>query len=71
MRSTLHVMSRKKPANDAEVWVNPKWRMRGPDGDRGFLPSGNVSPEHASRFLELADIALGKKPGHAKKKRRD
>jgi hypothetical protein len=42
-----------------EMWINPQFSMRGPDGDRGWTPQGNISPGSGARFLELADTALG------------
>jgi hypothetical protein len=65
---------RKKPAKtktavdlSKDMWINPKSNLKGERGDRAWdnrlgVPSG-------TRFLELADIALGlKKPEPQKKK---
>ena len=58
-----------KPINDNDLWVNPRSNIRGPDGNRAWDTSGNISPNSGARFLELADIALGlKKPDSKKKK---
>jgi hypothetical protein len=59
----------KKPRHKKapEVWVNPKSNLKGARGDRGF--DNRFGDASASRFLELADIALGlKKPPQKKKK---
>lgn len=42
-----------------DMWVSPRLALRGPDGDRAFIPGGNLAPASGARFLELADIALG------------
>jgi hypothetical protein len=61
---------KKKPADLAkDLWINPHSNMRGPDGNRGRSNKGNITPSNGSRFLELADIALGKKEVHPRKKR--
>jgi hypothetical protein len=55
---------------EKELWVNPRTNLRGPDGNRAWDSQGNISPSSGSRFLELADIALGiRKPTPAKKKK--
>lgn len=52
-----------------DLWVNPRSNIRGPDGNRAWDNSGNISPNSGARFLELADVALGlKKPAPKKKK---
>lgn len=52
-----------------DLWINPRSNIRGPEGDRAWENSGNISPSSGARFLELADIALGlKKPASSKKK---
>ena len=61
-----------KPKNgsngaDDEVWINPKSNLKGVRGDRGF--DNRFGDASNSRFLELADVALGlKKPLPKKKK---
>jgi len=54
---------------DKDLWVNPKSNIRGPDGNRAWDNAGNISPNSGSRFLELADIALGLKKPIARKKK--
>lgn len=64
-------MSKKPKATDVskDLWINPKSNIRGPEGNRAWDNSGNISPSSGSRFLELADIALGiKKPTPKRKK---
>jgi len=62
----------KKPGKEPEVskdlWIAPRYSLKGPAGERAWenRPGG---PANSSRFLELADIALGtKKPAMKKKK---
>ena len=52
-----------------DIWVNPRSNLRGPDGSRAWDNHGNISPNSGTRFLELADIALGLKKPAPKKKR--
>lgn len=65
-------MSKKPKATDVsnDLWINAKSNIiKGPDGNRAWDSRGNISPSTGSRFLELADIALGiKKPTPKKKK---
>ena len=63
-------MRRKRKATEQadDLWIAPKSTLKGPRGERGwdFRPGGVPSN---SRFLELADIALGmKKKGPARKR---
>lgn len=61
--------SDKKPDSEDGLWIAPKYSLKGPAGERAWenRPGG---PPNSSRFLELADIALGiKKPEVRKKKR--
>jgi hypothetical protein len=44
-----------------DLWINPRSNIRGPDRNRAWQNSGNISPSSGARFLELADIALGLK----------
>jgi hypothetical protein len=62
----------KKSKNDdsstGDLWIAPKYSLKGPAGERAWenRPGG---PPTNSRFLELADIALGvKKPSTKKRK---
>lgn len=51
------------------LWINPRSNIRGVDESRVRDAGGNISPSAGSRFLELADVALGvKKPVPKKKK---
>lgn len=68
MARKAHLRSRKYDLA-RDLWVNPRSNLRGPDGNRAWDNQGNISPDSGSRFLELADIALGlKKPSARKKK---
>ncbi len=48
----------KNGANEEALWVAPRYSMKGPAGERVWenRPGG---PPSTSRYLELADIALG------------
>lgn len=57
-----------KKNEDDGLWVAARYTLKGPAGDRAwdFRRGG---PPQVSRFLELADIALGlKKPAPVKTK---
>lgn len=48
--------------DDGELWVAPRYSLKGPAGERAWENRPGGAP-HSSRLLELADIALGlKKP---------
>jgi hypothetical protein len=57
------------PGFSKDLWVNPRSNIRGPDGNRAWDNSGNITPNSGARFLELADVALGLKKPTAKKKK--
>jgi len=48
-----------KSALAKELWINPKSNLCGGDRNRAWENEGNITPSTGSRFLELADIALG------------
>jgi len=50
----------KKPDNSDELWIAPRYSLKGPAGDRAWENRPGGIPSNA-RFLELADIALGLK----------
>lgn len=52
-----------------DLWINPRSNIRGPDGNRAWNNEGNISANSGSRFLELADAALGAKKPPAKHKK--
>ena len=58
-----------KTANDSNgLWIAPRHSLKGPAGDRAWENRRGGIPT-STRFLELADIALGlKKPAPHKKK---
>jgi hypothetical protein len=62
----------KRPLKDdpvKDLWINPRSNLRGPDGNRAWDNTGNIAPSSGSRFLELADIALGLKRPELKKRK--
>ncbi|HZI56648.1 MAG TPA: hypothetical protein VFF39_07720 [Verrucomicrobiae bacterium] len=51
-----------------ELWIAPRYSLKGPRGERAWDNRAGGAPS-SSRFLELADIAMGiKKPSAHKKK---
>jgi hypothetical protein len=51
-----------------DLWIAPRYSLKGPAGERAWENRAG-GPPSTSRFLELADIALGiKKPSSHKKK---
>jgi hypothetical protein len=62
----------KKSDKESEVskdlWIAPRYSLKGPAGERAWENRPGGAP-NSSRFLELADIALGVKKSVARKKR--
>jgi hypothetical protein len=62
----------KKSDKESEVskdlWIAPRYSLKGPAGERAWENRPGGAP-NSSRFLELADIAMGVKKPAAKKKR--
>jgi hypothetical protein len=52
-----------------DLWVSPRMNLKGPDGNRAWDKAGNITPTSGTRFLELADVALGHKKSTASKKK--
>ena len=44
-----------------DLWVNPRSNIRRREKDRAWSDVGNITPDNAASFLELADKALGHK----------
>jgi hypothetical protein len=60
--------SDKEPKVSKDLWIAPRYSLKGPAGERAWENRPGGAP-NSSRFLELADIALGtKKPVPKKKK---
>ena len=60
--------SDKQPEVSNDLWIAPRYSLKGPAGERAWENRPGGAPT-SSRFLELADIALGlKKAGAYKKK---
>ena len=57
-------MAKKRKAKTAarpqELWIAQRYSMKGPAGERAWENRAGGAPS-SSRFLELADIALGLK----------
>lgn len=51
-----------------DLWIAPRYSLKGPAGERAWENRPGGAP-NSSRFLELADIALGVKKSLIKKKR--
>lgn len=51
---------------DDDLWVAPRYSLKGPAGERAWENRPGGAPSN-SRYLELADIALGLKKPAAKK----
>ena len=60
---------RSKREKEQEVWINPKFSLKGANGDRDFDHRHRLGDAEVSRILELADIALGLKKPPQKAKR--
>jgi hypothetical protein len=52
-----------------DLWIAPRFNLRGPDGNRAWDNRGNITPTSGARVLELADIALGNKKSSASRKK--
>ena len=65
-------MPKKRKCDEAaepDLWVAPKYSLKGPTGERAWENRTGGAPSN-SRYLELADLALGRKKPEAKKKSR-
>ena len=58
----------KEPKVSKDLWIAPRYSLKGPAGERAWenRPGG---PPNSSRYLELADIALGIRKAAMKKKK--
>jgi hypothetical protein len=63
----------KRTENDeapTDLWVAPKYSLKGPAGERAW-DTRIGGPPNNSKYLELADIALGiKQPARFEKRKR-
>jgi hypothetical protein len=71
LHNCAHSMPKKterEPSVSKDLWIAPRYSLKGPAGERAWenRPGG---PPNSSRFLELADIALGIRKPVAKKKK--
>lgn len=60
--------SDKQPEVSKDLWIAPRYSLKGPAGERAWENRPGGAP-NSSRFLELADIALGVKKSVPRKKR--
>ena len=71
LRFASHIAMPKKLKDGADseaLWVAQKYSLKGPTGDRAWENRPGGIPSN-SRYLELADIALGVKKPHQKKRK--
>jgi len=62
-RKSKKTASKKKKLS-RDLWIAPRYSMKGPAGERAWENRPGGAP-NSSRFLELADVALGfRKPTH-------
>lgn len=65
-------VAKKKPTKKDDsangLWVSPRFLLKGADGERAWENRPGGVP-NSSRFLELADLALGLKKPEPRKKR--
>jgi hypothetical protein len=60
--------SEKKAEKENDLWISPRFLLKGANGERAWENRRGGAP-HSSRFLEMADVALGlKKPSPKKAK---
>jgi hypothetical protein len=60
----------KKTGAPAGLWIAPRYSLKGPQGERAWENRPGGAPS-SSKYLELADVALGlKKPESTFKKRK-
>jgi len=52
-----------------DLWISPRYSLKGPAGERAWENRPGGVP-NSTRFLELADIALGLKKAELHKKKR-
>jgi hypothetical protein len=52
----------------SELWVAARYSLKGPAGERAWEDRSG-GPPNSSRFLELADIAMGLKKPEPKKRK--
>ena len=55
-------------SKDKDLWIAPRYSLKGPAGERAWENRPGGAP-NSSRFLELADIAMGVKKPTSRKKR--
>jgi hypothetical protein len=60
--------ARKEAAED-RLWIAPRYSLKGPAGERAWENRPGGAPS-SSRYLELADVALGTKKPETSKKRK-
>jgi hypothetical protein len=59
---------KKDASSTKDLWIAPRYSLKGPAGERAWENRPGGVP-NSSRFLELADIALGIKKSSPQKKK--
>jgi hypothetical protein len=59
--------SDQQPGISKDLWIAPHHSLKGPAGERAWEERSGGTP-NSSRFLELADIAMGVKKSARKKR---
>ncbi|HEX4606312.1 MAG TPA: hypothetical protein VH724_20085 [Candidatus Angelobacter sp.] len=67
-KKSMPKKSDKQPEESKDLWIAPRYSLKGPAGERAWENRPGGAP-NSSRFLELADIALGVKKPMGRKKR--
>lgn len=60
--------TKKKKKKTSELWISPRYSLKGPAGERAWENRPGGAP-NSTRYLELADIALGLQQTNIHKKR--
>jgi hypothetical protein len=61
-------MSKRHKDAESDLWIAPQYSLKGPRGDRAWENRRGGIPSN-SRYLELADVALGLKKPELKKRK--
>lgn len=59
---------KKTKKKTSDLWITPRYSLKGPAGERAWENRLGGAP-NSSRYLELADIALGLHPSDNKRQK--